>query len=108
MKKKLLGLAIVAGLLMSSQAAMAAPASPVNLENSTKVVSASNQLEIYLNLKVGEGRQLSGSNFWVGAGADKIYLDIYGNLLALKAGMATVVADHPNGSTIVYYVTITN
>ncbi|MBN3527495.1 hypothetical protein [Paenibacillus apiarius] len=111
MTKKIFALTLASVMLLSSQVAMAAPTPTNNNIDKAQLqhsVTASNDIEVNLNLRVGEGRQLTGSNFWVGVGSNLIYLDIYGNLLALEPGMATVVADHPNGDRIYYYVTITN
>ncbi|BFH13546.1 hypothetical protein WJ0W_004070 [Paenibacillus melissococcoides] len=109
MTKKIFALTLASVMLLSSQVAMAAPSAASNALNKAQQHSAmaSSDIEVNVYLKVGEGRQLAGTGFWVGYNSTIIDLSSTGYLIALKPGSSTVVAYDPNGNRILYYVTIT-
>ncbi|EPY04152.1 hypothetical protein PAALTS15_26934 [Paenibacillus alvei TS-15] len=107
--KKILALTVATAIMVSSQVAMAAPAQTPNATEKTTQSLLVEKVYVNVDLKVGGGRQLAGSNFWVSGGnSDIIYLDRQGNLVALKPGNTAVSADLSPGVIVVYYISITN
>lgn len=109
MTKKIFALTLASVMLLSSQVAMAAPSAASNGLNNAQQHSAMASSDIIVNvhLKVGEGRQLAGTGFWISTGSTLVDLSSSGYLIALKPGSLSVVAYDPNGNRIIYYVTIT-
>ncbi|KJD46698.1 hypothetical protein [Paenibacillus terrae] len=111
MKKKLMiGLLTVVAcftLGSTSFAASASTPSPNTAPAETSnVITPADQYVVPINLRVGETITVAGSNFWISGDYGGIYLDQQGLIIALKPGVCTVVADLPNGDTILYGVTV--
>ncbi|PYE49857.1 hypothetical protein HUB98_09040 [Paenibacillus barcinonensis] len=109
-KKLLLGIVSIAACFSLGSTSFAdasiVPTSSQVSQSMTSQVSAMNDVIIEITLRVGESRNLSGSNFSISGDQGNnspIYLDRNGFVLGLKAGEAVVVADLPGGVGRVFY-----
>lgn len=109
MTKKIFALTLASVMLLSSQLAMAAPTATSNTLNKSQQHSAmaSYTTVINIHLKVGEGRQLAGTNFSTAGNTGFIELYANGYVIALKPGKVTAYAKDLSGDLIIYGITIT-
>ncbi|WP_366294439.1 hypothetical protein [Paenibacillus sp. AN1007] len=111
-KKLLLGIVSIAACFSLGSTSFAdtslVPTSPQISQSVTSQVNAMDKINVEITLRVGESRNLSGSNFWISGDQGNnspIYLDRNGFVLGLKVGDAVVVADLPGGAgSVLYYI----